>query len=348
MKRIILTIFTASITAYGQIVSGVFTGTFGAVGTVANPIDSNGGGCSGSSPSWTACSGTVVVTLTDATSGATMCFRTDGIAPTAPTPGTCGAGSTTYSGTFNLTGTTTVKALGTKSGMVNSGVLSSVYTFGSAVTITQVGTNSTFGQPSNIGTDLAITLSPTPTAGHTLVFSAAVYNCTAVTSTVTDNQSGNTYTLRQTPAAVNNACTLFFEAPNINVSGTFIVNLHVTAPDYMIGHVYDVSTAQNPSFDSATGTDSSHTVSTSTGTTSITTVAANTVVWGNFSGIVGTVATAGSGWTLGYSDDTVSSIPVTLDDVYQVANSAGAKTPNLTWALPQGSGYAAAAMATKY
>ncbi len=115
-----------------QVITGVFTGTIGVSGggTVATPADSNGGGCSGSSPTWTSCSGTVVVTLTDSTSGATICYRNDGTPPAATTPGTCDGGSTTYSGTFNLTTTTTVKALGTKVGLTNSSVLSSSYTFG--------------------------------------------------------------------------------------------------------------------------------------------------------------------------------------------------------------------------
>lgn len=64
-------------------------------------------------------------------SGTVACYRLDGINPAATTPGTCDAGSTTYSGPFSLTTTTTLKLLATKSGGVygNSAVSTSVYTF---------------------------------------------------------------------------------------------------------------------------------------------------------------------------------------------------------------------------
>lgn len=74
------------------------------------------------------------VTITSATSGATVCYRTDGTDPTAPTQGTCGGGSTTYSGAVNIASTATLKALATKSGSANSGVTSGIYTIDLAPT----------------------------------------------------------------------------------------------------------------------------------------------------------------------------------------------------------------------
>src|SRR5206468_5892121 len=53
-------------------------------------------------------------------------YTTDGTTPTATVAGTCD--QTTYTAPFSVTLTTTVKALGTKAGMLNSGVLSSTYT----------------------------------------------------------------------------------------------------------------------------------------------------------------------------------------------------------------------------
>lgn len=88
--------------------------------TVATPTASPVGG--------TFTSTTGPITLSDATSGATICYRTDGTNPAATTPGTCDAGSTTYSGTFAFTVTTTLKALGTKAGSTNSGIMTQVYT----------------------------------------------------------------------------------------------------------------------------------------------------------------------------------------------------------------------------
>lgn len=92
--------------------------------TVATPTDSPGAGTYGS---------TQTVTLSDSTSGATICYRLDGSSPAATTPGTCSAGSTTYSGSFSISSTTTLKALGTKVGFTNSSILTSVYTIGGTV-----------------------------------------------------------------------------------------------------------------------------------------------------------------------------------------------------------------------
>jgi hypothetical protein len=69
------------------------------------------------------------ITITDATSGSTICYTTNGSSPGAATPGTCDGGSTTYSGTFSVTATgTVVKALGTKAANTNSSIVSATYT----------------------------------------------------------------------------------------------------------------------------------------------------------------------------------------------------------------------------
>ena len=66
------------------------------------------------------------VTLTDSTSGATIFFTTDGTTPTHS--GASPTGTTqTYSSGFVVSATTTIKALGYSSGMVDSGVVSSLY-----------------------------------------------------------------------------------------------------------------------------------------------------------------------------------------------------------------------------
>jgi hypothetical protein len=70
------------------------------------------------------------VTLSTVTTGATLCYRTDGVNPTAPTPGTCGAGSITYSGAITVSSTKTILALGTKANFNNSSVSSATYTIG--------------------------------------------------------------------------------------------------------------------------------------------------------------------------------------------------------------------------
>src|SRR5437868_14563509 len=72
--------------------------------------------------------GAIYVTLNDATSGATICYRTDGTDPAATTPGFCDAGSTIFAGAVLVTSTTTFRALATKSGFTNSNIVSFTYT----------------------------------------------------------------------------------------------------------------------------------------------------------------------------------------------------------------------------
>ncbi|GAB4437869.1 MAG: hypothetical protein OHK0011_20780 [Turneriella sp.] len=152
------------------------------------------------------------VTLSTTTSGATICYRTDGTDPTAPTAGTCGAGSNTYSSAINITMTTTVKALATKSGMTNSTVVSATYTIDStapsvssttpADAATGIAKNSTiqvvFSEAMNTSTISAST--STTCTGSIQVSSDNFTNCIAMTSATPAASGGNT-TFTLTPAA---------------------------------------------------------------------------------------------------------------------------------------------------
>lgn len=84
-------------------------------------------------------SSTQSVALTSYPAGATTCYRTDGVAPTA-TNGTCGSGSTTYSTAISVPSTTTIKAISSKSGFNNGILSSSLYTINSFTAPTYVGT----------------------------------------------------------------------------------------------------------------------------------------------------------------------------------------------------------------
>src|SRR5437899_432724 len=64
--------------------------------------------------------GSVTVTISDATSGATIYYTTDGSTPTTS--------SAVYSGALTFTQNTTLKAMAAASGMTNSGVASATYT----------------------------------------------------------------------------------------------------------------------------------------------------------------------------------------------------------------------------
>ena len=99
----------------------------GGGGTVATPTDSPGAGTY---------STTQTVTLSDATGSSTICYTIDGSTPGASTPGTCNSSpTTTYTTGISVAATTTVKAIGTKAAMTNSGVLSSLYTISAGVSL---------------------------------------------------------------------------------------------------------------------------------------------------------------------------------------------------------------------
>ena len=127
IKTALLLLLCLCPTLYGQILAGVMGGdTVVPPGTVANPTASPATG-------YIYVSVGATVTLSDVTSGATICYRIDGSAPAATVAGTCDAGSTTYSTGISVSTTTTVKALGTKVGSLNSSVASFIYTLSSLV-----------------------------------------------------------------------------------------------------------------------------------------------------------------------------------------------------------------------
>src|SRR2546427_6085410 len=78
---------------------------------VATPTFSPGGGTY---------TGSVTVSISDATSGATIHYTTDGSTPTTSSP--------VYGGALTFTQTTTLKAMGAASGMTDSAVASATYT----------------------------------------------------------------------------------------------------------------------------------------------------------------------------------------------------------------------------
>ena len=89
---------------------------------------STGGGGTASTPTFNPAGGSYTtaqsVTISDATSGASIRYTLDGSTPTAS--------STLYSGPISVTATTTVSAIAIASGMTNSPVASATYTIGTS------------------------------------------------------------------------------------------------------------------------------------------------------------------------------------------------------------------------
>src|SRR5256712_4514399 len=97
--------------ASGITAGGAASSTFTIQQQVATPTFSQGGGTY---------TGSVTVTISDATSGAAIHYTTDGSTPTTSSP--------VYGGALTFNQTTTLKAMAAASGMTDSGVASATYT----------------------------------------------------------------------------------------------------------------------------------------------------------------------------------------------------------------------------
>jgi hypothetical protein len=197
--------------------------------TVANPTAANG---------TNTYNNTVSETLSDSTGSSVICYRTDGTAPAATTPGTCDSGSTTYSGAFNVSPssgvTATVKALGTKSGYVNSSVVTFTYTF----TVSAVSASPGAGTYS---TAQSVTLSIATTTGASILYTVdgSTPSCPSTGTTYSTAISvGLTTTIKAIGCKTNyNGSSAFsalytiqiLAAPTFSpVAGSYLVGQYVT------------------------------------------------------------------------------------------------------------------------
>jgi hypothetical protein len=73
------------------------------------------------------------VTISTGTSGATICYRTDGTNPSSSSPGVCAAGSTQYVSPVSVSSSLTIKAIATKIGYNDSSVASAAYVINGTV-----------------------------------------------------------------------------------------------------------------------------------------------------------------------------------------------------------------------
>src|SRR2546422_7246100 len=154
------TTLKAMAAASGMTDSGVASATYTIQQQqVATPSFSPGGGTY---------TGSVTVTISDATSGATIHYTTDGSTPTTA--------SAVYSTALTFNQTTTLKAMAAASGMTDSAVASATYT---------------------IQQSFSLTVSKTDLGGGTVTSSPAGINCGGTCSA--SYVSGTTVTLTATP-----------------------------------------------------------------------------------------------------------------------------------------------------
>jgi hypothetical protein len=125
-------------------------------------------------------SSTQTVTISGAV-GTTLCYTTDGSTPTATTAGTCTHGST-YSTPVSISTSTTLNAIATQAGALNSSVASGIYSLPNTFAFVgsagiQCGTGS--------GTTSCTLSSFSPTAGHELVICGSANNAASGAFTLT-------------------------------------------------------------------------------------------------------------------------------------------------------------------
>jgi len=270
--------------------SGFFGSKVSAGGSVATPSDSPGAGTY---------SGTQSVTLSDGTAGATICYTTDGSTPGASTPGTCNSSPTqTYSTAISVATTTTIKAIGTKSGLTNSGVLSSTYTIATPPAFSTCAN----GDNGGASTTSQATGTVAVSAGN-LIYCVVSYqlNCSAATLTV-DDSAGTQNVLSSVNAAFdtgNGVCSQSFYKANANAAASDVITAHATSSVPQLSLVCAVITGANTSTPlDAHPTTAEAVASSVTSNAWTTTSAAEIEVTGLATNSFGGSFTPDTGWTM--------------------------------------------------
>jgi hypothetical protein len=226
--------------------SGSGGGGGGGSGTVDAPTFSPAAGSYSSAQS---------VTITTTTSGATICYRTDGVDPTAPTAGTCGAGSTTYSSAINISSTTTLKALGTKSGMTNSSVTSGTYTIDTtAPTVSSTNpANSATGIAKNttvavtfseaMNTSTITTTTSTSCTGSLQVSADNFTTCVPMTSATPTATVGDTVFTMTPASALASATTYNIRVTTAakDVAGNALASMFTTSTGFTVRYYHTIT-----------------------------------------------------------------------------------------------------------
>ena len=302
---------------FGQSAS-LFMASGGSGATVATPTDSPGTGTYSSSQN---------VTLSNTTGGTTICYRTDGAAPTATTAGVCDAPATTYSGAFNISATATLKAIGTKVGLSNSGVLTSGYIITGVPGISLISKGCGPTTPNTNGGTFTI-----DTTGATLV-AMAVTSSNATSLSVSSSLNPIWTKLTTQVGAGNVSATSLYYVQNPVVGADMI---SVTGPNEYPGFcvasfsLMATTSVHNAGTDNGAAAASTNTVQ--PGTVTIPAGAQLAITGFGWYGLVGLNETIDSGFTIAGQISYAGSISFGTGLAYkiQAAGTGGAVNPRWT------------------
>jgi hypothetical protein len=172
----------------------------GAAPAVATPTFSPGTGSYSSAQT---------VTISSTTTGASICYTSDGTTPAAKTPGTCSTGtSLANGGKVTVSASGTLKAIGTESGLNNSGVAKATYTIGVAFVQVAAAT------PQSPMSAVSVAYPAVQSAGNLNVIVVGWNDSTSVVNTISDT-AGNAYQLAIGPTRGTNFSQCIYYAPKI-------------------------------------------------------------------------------------------------------------------------------------
>lgn len=162
-----------------------------------------------------------------------ICYTTDGTTPAATTPGTCSTG-TTYSGAVSITATaTTLKAIGTKVGYVNSAVQSATYTLAVGAITSSPGPG-TYPSTQSVTLNIATTTGAVAhytTNGTAVSCSSTTYSVPFDVSTTTTVKAIGCKTNYNSDTAISDLYTITVPAAPTDVAasdGTYMDKVTVT------------------------------------------------------------------------------------------------------------------------
>ena len=135
------------------------------------------------------------VSITSATSGATICYTTNGSTPAASTPGICSTGTALANGGIVTVSTSeTLEAIGTENGFTNSAVGSASYTISACAQNLAIGNFTLCGETYNDVSTGTVTVNYRPSAGNGIIAwstwcftSSCNTSLSGITATIGDN-----------------------------------------------------------------------------------------------------------------------------------------------------------------